>query len=148
MSATPRTNNADGQRHRGSSNGNDRGSSEARRRRKAYLLEAYAADMKIIKVEFENDDQALFIKDARIGYWREQVNTLPLPWPHVRGVVVSAEEVPTARCYRCGMLLHMGTITVDRIKPSAHGGKYVYTNIRPACGGCNSITGGAVRRRE
>jgi hypothetical protein len=29
--------------------------------------------------------------------------------------------------------------------PGAHGGRYTHGNIRPACGPCNSETGGAVR---
>jgi hypothetical protein len=49
------------------------------------------------------------------------------------------------RCYRCGLVLSENTVTVDRIKPGAKGGRYVRTNIRPACAGCNSETGGAVR---
>jgi len=54
----------------------------------------------------------------------------------------------TAPCYRfeaCGAMLDEKTITVDRIVPGAHGGRYVRGNIRPACGPCNSETGGAVR---
>lgn len=49
------------------------------------------------------------------------------------------------RCYRCGWLLYNETLTVDRIVPGAKGGRYVRSNIRPACAGCNSETGGAVR---
>lgn len=49
------------------------------------------------------------------------------------------------RCYRCGELLTVDTLTVDRIVPGCLGGKYVRTNIRPACAPCNSETGGAVR---
>lgn len=49
------------------------------------------------------------------------------------------------RCYRCGMGLTVDTVTVDRIIPGCKGGKYVRNNIRPACAGCNSVTGGALR---
>lgn len=49
------------------------------------------------------------------------------------------------RCYRCGELLTFRTLTVDRIIPGCKGGRYVRTNIRPACADCNSETGGAVR---
>lgn len=49
------------------------------------------------------------------------------------------------RCYRCGIGLTVDTVTVDRIVPGCQGGKYVRGNIRPACGGCNSHTGGSVR---
>lgn len=49
------------------------------------------------------------------------------------------------RCYRCGALLTVDTVTVDRIIPGARGGTYRRNNIRPACARCNSETGGAVR---
>lgn len=48
----------------------------------------------------------------------------------------------TAPCYRCRVALTFLTITVDRIVPGALGGRYVRSNIRPACGPCNSETGG------
>ena len=51
----------------------------------------------------------------------------------------------TCRCYRCGRVLTVETVTVDRITPGARGGRYVRNNIRPACAGCNSETGGKVR---
>lgn len=56
-----------------------------------------------------------------------------------------------APCYRCGTMLDDGTLTVDRITPGCEGGSYFdKANIRPACGPCNSETGGALgaaRRR-
>lgn len=52
----------------------------------------------------------------------------------------------TCRCYRCGCLLTRWTVTVDRIKPGCKGGRYVRSNIRPACAKCNSETGATVRR--
>lgn len=73
------------------------------------------------------------------------------------------------RCYRCGVLLvnpddHPGVdlqplfrvdlpgsyselakpLTIDRIIPGCKNGTYRRNNIRPACGGCNSETGGAL----
>jgi 5-methylcytosine-specific restriction endonuclease McrA len=48
----------------------------------------------------------------------------------------------TAPCYRCRTSLTDTTVTVDRIVPGVAGGRYVRTNIRPACGPCNSETGG------
>lgn len=51
----------------------------------------------------------------------------------------------TAPCYRCGEMLDEAALTVDRIVPGCQGGRYVRNNIRPACGPCNSQTGGAVR---
>jgi hypothetical protein len=50
----------------------------------------------------------------------------------------------TCPCYRCGIELTDATITVDRIKPGKASGRYVRSNIRPACGPCNSETGGAL----
>lgn len=45
-------------------------------------------------------------------------------------------------CYRCSVVLTFFTITVDRIVPGIEGGTYRRDNIRPACGPCNSETGG------
>jgi hypothetical protein len=142
VSATPRTHNSDGTRVRGSSNGNERGSAEQRRARKAYLLTTYAADVALVKVTFE-DGVVDYSRDP-LSYWQEMsLFDVDQAWLNVE----SAEEVPTARCYRCGDLLQMGTITVDRIKPRIHGGTYARHNIRPACGCCNSSTGGSLRRK-
>lgn len=81
---------------RGTTNRNERGSSEDRRRRRSWLLERFGDGVQ-------------------------------------------------APCWRCGALLTMTTITVDRITPGCRGGRYVRTNIRPACGPCNSETGGRER---
>lgn len=51
------------------------------------------------------------------------------------------------RCYRCGVLLDVSTVTVDRIKPGCQGGRYARNNIRPACAKCNSETGSRIRRK-
>jgi len=50
--------------------------------------------------------------------------------------------VPACRCYRCGCLLTVVTVTIDRIIPGCKGGTYRRDNIRPACGPCNYETGG------
>lgn len=57
----------------------------------------------------------------------------------------SDQGLGTARCYRCGKVLTADTVTIDRIIPGARGGRYIRSNIRPACAKCNSETGGAVR---
>lgn len=108
---------------RGTTNGNARGSAEDRRKRRAWIMEAWTSDL--------------------IGY---------------------------VRCYRCGCRLYNpddypeadgvlwvprdGTLrvaayalTIDRIVPGCQGGTYRRNNIRPACGACNSETGGAPRRK-
>lgn len=56
--------------------------------------------------------------------------------------------VPACRCYRCGVLLTVETVTADRIVPGCLGGTYRRSNIRPACGPCNSQTGGRLAHRK
>ena len=60
------------------------------------------------------------------------------------GQVVACYRVELGLCDRVELVFE--TVTVDRIVPGAHGGRYVRGNIRPACGPCNSETGGRVRR--
>jgi hypothetical protein len=69
----------------------------------------------------------------------------------VRVWTMDANRVPSAGdpvclCFRCDALLTTKTMTVDRILPGAHGGTYVKSNVRPACGSCNSKGGGLVRK--
>jgi hypothetical protein len=49
---------------------------------------------------------------------------------------------PACRCYRCGKLLTVRDVTVDRIVPGCRGGTYRRNNIRPSCQACASATGG------
>jgi 5-methylcytosine-specific restriction endonuclease McrA len=110
---------------RGTSNGNDRGSSYTRAARRAWLVETYRADVDLDSFE-------------RIGK------------AAMYGCALGSGE-PACRCYRCGTLLSVDTVTVDRIIPGALGGTYRRNNIRPACGTCNSSTGGALgnqRRKQ
>lgn len=53
----------------------------------------------------------------------------------------------TALCsFGCGTVLTFDTVTVDRHPiPGCQGGTYVRSNIRPACGHCNSSHGGTLR---
>ena len=56
---------------------------------------------------------------------------------------VDVHGQPACRCYRCGDLLTVDTVTVDRRVPGCEGGTYWDKgNLRPACGTCNSETGG------
>lgn len=103
---------------RGTSNGNCSGNSEARRRRKVWLVETYRADV---------DVEWLVREDGSIVVW--PASELALFTKHA------------CRCYRCGCLLITDTVTADRIIPGDEGGTYRRENIRPACGSCNSITG-------
>lgn len=109
---------------RGTTNGNQRGGSEERRRRRAWLVEVYRADMDLLAIQ-------------------HALGTVDMP-------VLPGDPMarPACRCYRCGCLLTVDTVTVDRIIPGAHGGTYARNNIRPACGPCNSSTGGRVRRKS
>ncbi len=112
---------------RGTSNGNSAGSAEDRRRRRAWLLETYRADVVIaVPARFKVE---LIVPRSKIEQYRQDGDTIH----------------ECCRCYRCGKLLTIDTLTVDRIKPGALGGTYRRENIRPACSGCNSETGGAVR---
>lgn len=104
---------------RGTTNGNVRGSSEARRRRREWLVSTFRADA----------DKPLWF-GTTAGY----------------GSVPLGTGLPACRCYRCGVLLTVDTVTVDRIIPGCRGGTYRRSNIRPACGSCNSIQGGGLRR--
>jgi len=62
-------------------------------------------------------------------------------------------ELGLVLCYLCSVPLLQDedpaapgqAVTVDRIVPGCRGGRYVRDNIRPACGSCNSETGGALR---
>lgn len=109
---------------RGTTNRNDRGSSYARRARRAWLLLTYASNVPGFTrcyrcgcLLFNPDDQPpVFLK------LREQNPQYIAPW---WGIAEQAHP-----------------LTVDRIIPGCQGGTYRRTNIRPACGSCNSETGG------
>lgn len=122
---------------RGTTNRNDRGNTEDRRRRREWLVETYRADRDILRVAYA---------DGRVELDYFVVNAERLM---EFDIVVLAEPVPTCRCYRCGDPLTVDTVTVDtvtvdRIIPGCKGGTYRRNNIRPACADCNSETGGAL----
>ncbi len=104
---------------RGTTNRNDRGSSEDRRRRREWLIATFRANYDLARIP------GLGVIMTPVG-----------------------EGQPSCRCYRCGTLLTVDTVTVDRIIPGCQGGTYRRNNIRPACGSCNSETGGAQRRKS
>ena len=111
---------------RGTTNGNARGSTADRRRRREWLVETYRAN------------QDLKVKQVEIGgEWFDHPEEV---WPDY-----DPEAKPACRCYRCGCLLTVDTVTVDRIIPGCQGGTYRRDNIRPACGPCNSEAGGGLR---
>jgi hypothetical protein len=122
---------------RGTSNSNQRGSAAERRRRKQWLVETYRADVDLLVLHFDN------------GHVTEPDHYVLDP-EYIRGHehVIEVEIVSACRCYRCGKLLTVETVTVDRIIPGCQGGTYRRENIRPACGFCNSSTGGRTRRKR
>lgn len=145
--------------------GNARGSSEDRRRRREWLVETYRADVGFalrrlyldghLEVTSSPFTDAAGVPDFGAGqaYWlrvidrqhEDHARLLPPndPTPELDLVGVTIE--PSCRCYRCGCLLIVDTVTVDRIIPGCKGGTYRRNNIRPACGPCNSETGGRTR---
>lgn len=108
---------------RGTTNGNARGGSKDRERRRAWLVDTYRANLDVLVVRLGSGAELRL--DTRFG-----------------------QGEPACRCYRCGRLLTIETVTVDRIVPGCQGGTYRRSNIRPACGTCNSSTGATKRRRK
>jgi hypothetical protein len=115
--------------HRGTSNGNQRGGSAARRKRREYLVETYRANVDLVISPFGT------IREIPVS---EPLHTVPF----------LSQRVHACRCYRCGELLTVATVTVDRIIPGCKGGTYRRNNIRPACGFCNSQTGAVLRSKK
>ncbi len=102
---------------RGTTNRNQRGNTRDRESRRRWLVETFQANRDLV------------------GSWRGSYAT------------AVGTGVPACRCYRCGTLLTVATVTVDRIVPGCRGGTYRRDNIRPACASCNSETGAVIRRR-
>lgn len=100
-----------------------RGNVTDRQRRKLYLLETYAADMAIAWIGLETSVAI-------------QLSAIPIY--EADGDLVER----CCRCYRCGKLLTLATLTVDRIKPGCKGGTYRRDNIRPSCSECANKQGG------
>lgn len=130
---------------RGTTNRNDRGSSEDRRRRREWLVETYRADVERVIIRIADGDP---IESwwAKPGDYVDYLARLATE----SGLEINVTVEPACRCYRCGKLLTANTVTVDRIVPGARGGTYRRNNIRPACAYCNSETGAklmhAIRR--
>lgn len=134
----------DGRARRGTSNSNDRGNTKDRAARRAYLLRTYRADFDMVVVTYagtrRNPQQRVFAFKATED--AVAMFNARLAWD---SEIVDVKVVPACRCYHCGMLLHEGTLTVDRIKPGCQGGTYRRENIRPACGQHNSELGAPLR---
>ena len=117
---------------RGTTNQNSRGNTEDRRRRREWLVDVYQADVDVIRIYWPSTNE--WTENA----WSDGLERVADRWERVRA----------CRCYRCGALLSVHTVTVDRIIPGCKGGTYRRNNIRPACGTCNSETGGALASRR
>jgi hypothetical protein len=126
---------------RGTSNSNQRGSAESRRRRKEWMLEEWAADVEV--QVWWKDGEVIDVTpvDPATG------KTEPPEWATFGRLDPGYDAItrqPATRCYRCGCLLVFQTLTVDRIVPHCKGGTYRRNNIRPACLKHNSETGGGL----
>lgn len=85
-----------------------------------------------------NNRQRRQRKQYLVDHYRANVDLGPDGSEVPRG-----EGEPACRCYRCGTLLTVETVTADRRKPGAEGGTYFDPmNLRPACAFDNSSTGG------
>jgi len=100
-----------------------RGNTTDRQRRKLWLIETYRADCVIaIPARFTVE---LIIPADRADQYRQDGDTVH----------------DCCRCYRCGKLLTLETVTVDRIIPGCKGGTYRRNNIRPSCSDCANKQG-------
>lgn len=136
---------------RGTSNGNERGSAEQRRKRKAWLLEAYAADVKAIRLTYAGKGPYLHRGSVTIFFVSKADLDRVLAGQESlveQGYLLEVEVLPSCRCYRCGNPLVFDTLSVDRRVPGCQGGTYRRDNIRPACLGCNSETGGPLAKAK
>lgn len=107
-----------------------RGNVTDRQRRKEWLLKTYAADSAIaIPARFRVE---LIIPVSKIDQYRLDGDTV----------------MECCRCYRCGKLLTIETVTVDRIIPGCEGGTYRRNNIRPSCSECANKQGVELRAKN
>jgi len=118
---------------RGTTNSNQRGNTRDREARRVWLVTTYRADTDAHRLP------AVWLGSRPA--WEAATGFAPEPVPLGLGE-------PACRCYRCGVLLTVETVTADRIIPGCKGGTYRRSNIRPACGRCNSSTGGALARHN
>lgn len=117
---------------RSTSNRNARGGSEDRRKRKAWLIETYRADVDMPHIAIPLSAKTF---DEAMAYAR----LVEVPF---------GEGIPAARCYRCGTLVTAETVICDRIIPGCLGGTYRRNNIRPSCQTCSELQGGEIGVRQ
>ena len=139
-------------RTRGASSKNLQGSAEARRRRKAWLVEEFRADLDVLVVTYPGTiAHDAFAAAADEPVVVEQPATpANIAAAELDAMIYGAtfETLPACRCYRCGALLTAATVTPDRRIPGCMGGTYHRNNLRPACGPCNYSTGAKLSRRN
>lgn len=133
-----------GDRH--SSNTNDRGSAEARRARKHWLLDVFGADVDVVEADEIYELDLAFGEDGRWVVTDNYYANLDVETGWF--VLPKGLGRPACRCFRCGKLVTYETMEVDRIKPGADGGTYARNNIRPVCPGCNKKIEGEARRKR
>lgn len=137
---------------RGTTNQNARGNTEDRRRRREWLVETYRADQDVIVVRYVGAPDREDLSRPQLWSPRDQSDygfaCILDDLEQDPSYEILARRTAACRCYRCGVLLTVDTVTVDRIVPGCKGGTYRRNNIRPACGGCNSETGGALASRS
>lgn len=114
---------------RGTTNRDVRGGTPARRARRAWLLSTYASDVPGCCRCYRCGHLLYNPDDPPSGYTTDGDGEL-------RVKITQGELWVLSTVY---------PMTVDRIIPGCQGGTYRRTNIRPACGGCNSETGGRTR---
>lgn len=134
---------------RGASNTNDRGNTDTRRARKAWMIEAYRAD-RDLKFFPRSVDAPAWVDSQTPYLGGHRFETYVITPEGITCDVPLGEGEPACRCYRCGTLLTIDTVTVDKIFTRPEGGTYRTptqdrreraTNCRPACNDCQIITG-------
>jgi 5-methylcytosine-specific restriction endonuclease McrA len=117
-----------------------RGNVTDQQRRREWLLETYRADVDAVTIEYVRSGEAevWFAKSPR-----DQQIMIDQLEDDDAFRLISVEFA--CRCYRCGKLLTLATLTVDRIVPACKGGTYRRTNIRPSCSDCANKQGGELR---
>lgn len=129
---------------RGTSNTNDRGSAEARRARKNWLLDVFGADVDVVTIPELQDLDVAFALDGLTVFETFHIDKASDDsWSLPKGL-----GRPACRCFRCGKLVTYETMEVDRIVPGCSGGTYARTNIRPVCPDCNKKIAAEDKKRR
>lgn len=116
---------------RGTTNGNQRGSSYTRRARRAWMLITFASNI------------PGFCRCYRCGSLLYNPDAPPFT-PGGEGQITQQYTPEFLKRYGY-QVQRSQPLTVDRIIPGCRGGTYRRNNIRPCCSGCNSETGGGLR---